>query len=126
VSANLCAGGARLHTQGVQERVQHCGFVRGSRGACNPMVAPCQILPATNEEWSGMLPGPFFIGQGTSTGCGREFAQARIDGSCRRNYVKEPRVIPSFFRFLGQRVRTDVAQVMGIPASEGVFATPRV
>jgi len=109
VSANLCAGGARLHTQGVQRGVQKCGFVRGSRCADNPVVVHSQGRPTTNEEWPGMIPGPFFIGQATSTGYGREFAQARIDGSYPRYYVKEPRVIPSFFPFLGQRVRTDVA-----------------
>ncbi len=36
-----------LHPQGVQEGVQKWCFVRASRGACNPMVAPCQCLPAT-------------------------------------------------------------------------------
>lgn len=36
-----------MHPQGVQEGVQKCGFVRGSRGARNPMFAPCQFRPAT-------------------------------------------------------------------------------
>lgn len=52
-----------VHPRGVQEGVQTCGLVRGSRGACNPMVAPCRLLPATNEEGPGIFPGSFFIGR---------------------------------------------------------------
>lgn len=36
-----------VHSQGVHERVQKWGFVRGSRCARNPMVAPFQFPPAT-------------------------------------------------------------------------------
>ena len=44
-----------LHPQGVQEGVQKCGFVRGSRLPRNPMVAPCQFLPATNIRGTGPM-----------------------------------------------------------------------
>ena len=40
-------GGAQFAPPGVQEGVQKCGFVRGSRGARTPRVAPCQFRPAT-------------------------------------------------------------------------------
>jgi hypothetical protein len=39
-----------VRPQGVQEGVQTCGFVRGSRGAGKPMVAPCQFLPASRQN----------------------------------------------------------------------------
>ena len=47
----LTRGVPGLHPQGVQEGVQKSRFMRGSRGARNPMVAPCQFLPATKDSW---------------------------------------------------------------------------
>ena len=47
-SPMLTKGVHDLHPRGVQEGVQQCRFVRGSRWARNPMVAPSQFPPATN------------------------------------------------------------------------------
>jgi len=47
-----------LHPQGVQEWVQTWSCVRGSRGARNPMVAPCQFRPATKFGHADELRAP--------------------------------------------------------------------
>ena len=46
-----------LHSRGVQEGVQTCGFVRGSRCARNPVVAPVQFRPATFLGQTPRFPG---------------------------------------------------------------------
>lgn len=51
--AMLTAGVQGVHPRGVQEAVQTCGFVRESRWARNPMVAPCPFRPATNSKAQG-------------------------------------------------------------------------
>ena len=49
----LTRGVHGLHSLGVQEGVQTCGFTRESRWAWNSMVAPFQFLPATMCEVPG-------------------------------------------------------------------------
>lgn len=70
--AMLTAGVQGVHPRGVQEGVQTCGFVRGSRWAGNPVVAPVQFRPATKvkvqlhersyDEGSLRDQGPFVVG----------------------------------------------------------------
>ena len=49
-SLNIVDRGVQgLHAPGVQKGGQKCGFVRGSRWARNPVVAPFQFRPATAE-----------------------------------------------------------------------------
>jgi hypothetical protein len=59
-----------LHPQGVQKEVQKCGFVRGSRGSRNPMVAPCRLRPATFVKSRDIVNGCLATSSiGASTGC---------------------------------------------------------
>ena len=54
---NVDKGGAGFALPGGAGGVQKCGFVRGSRWARNPMVAPFQFRPATNQVAQGLPTG---------------------------------------------------------------------
>ncbi len=58
LAAYMDKGGAGVAPPGVHEGVQTCSFVRASRGACNPKVAPCQFRPATNIGHADELRAP--------------------------------------------------------------------
>ena len=58
LAAYMDKGGAGVAPPGVHEGVQTCSFVRASRGACNPKVAPCQFRPATNIGHADELRSP--------------------------------------------------------------------
>lgn len=61
-----------MHPQGVHEGVQKWRFVRGSRGACNPLVAPCQFRPATKGRNPGFIPWVVSFGFECASGFGRK------------------------------------------------------
>lgn len=57
----LTKGVRGVPPRGVQEGVQKCGVVRGSRWARNPVVAPLQFRPATNERRPLLREGSSFM-----------------------------------------------------------------
>ena len=92
--------GERVHActpRGVQRGVQKWLFVRVTCRIRNPKIVHPQFLPATNEEWPGIIPGPFLIGQRNTSGFGRRLAEGPSGRSCPCCQSTRTRKLPGSF-----------------------------